>query len=302
MPPWPADPTIGAFKNKEFITQPEMDLLIAWLKAGLPRGPGEYEPQIDWVTGWNIGQPDHIFELPEHTLSEDSTGEFKTFTIKTGFPEDRWIVAAEARPEEPTIVTAIDAGPLGTYQSGNTAVVYSPNTGRLLKAGATIDVTVHYRKDEGYAPSDQSKLGVIFADGPTHDSKEVHVAKLEAEPFTIAAGQADYVRELTFEMPADGTLIAVMPVLHERGVSVRYDARFPGGRTQTLLSIPAWDARWKYRYEFAEPIAAPKGTVITVRAVYDNSAENLKNPDPWSDATPGPNGETLQGWIGYTLD
>lgn len=301
MPPWIADPAIGAFNNREFITQPEMDLLIEWLGAGLPRGAGEYTPTITWDSEWDIGQPDHIFELPEYTLAEDPQGEFKTFAVQTSFPEDRWIVAFEIRPEEPAIVTAIDAGPLGAFQLGNPSTHYRNGTARLLKAGAAIEVHVHYRKDEGYAPTDRTRIGVKFA-GPSIAPQEIHLAKTEAAPFTIPAGEAGFTQSVTFTMPGDGQVEALMPVLHERGVSVQYKATFPGGREQPLLSIPAWDARWKYRYAFAQPVPAPKGTQITLEAHYDNSADNLKNPDPWSDATPGPTGETLQAWIGYTLD
>ncbi len=298
MPPWPADPAIGAFSNPEFITQPEMDLLIAWLKSGMPRGAGEFEMKMQWVEGWNIGQPDAVFELPEYTLAEDAKGEFKTFTIKTEFPEDRWIVAAEATPQDTTIVTAIDAGSLGTYQLGNSSVVYPAGMGRILKAGAEIEVRVHYRKDAGYAPVEKSRLGVVFAKS-AEGLREVVVERMEAAPFTIPAGKAEIERSVSFELPADSQLISVMPIMHERGVSVRYELVSPDGAAVTLLSIPSWDARWKYRYAFAKPIAARKGSTVRVTARYDNSEANRKNPDPWTDATPGPTGETLQGWVSY---
>ena len=48
-----------------------------------------------------------------------------------------------------------------------------------------------------------------------------------------------------------------------------------------------------------EPIAAPAGSVVTAHAIFDNSEANLKNPDPWSDVSMGPAGETFEGWLGY---
>ena len=97
-------------------------------------------------------EPDHIFELPVYNVAEDLEGEIRELVLKTDFPKDRWIVASEARPGDTSIVTAIDAGPLGAYQSGNAARRYPKGTGRLLKAGDEILVRIHYRKDAGYSP------------------------------------------------------------------------------------------------------------------------------------------------------
>ena len=68
-----------------------------------------------------------------------------------------------------------------------------------------------------------------------------------------------------------------------------------------MLSIPDWNPNWKYRYVLREPVAAPKGSVVTATAVFDNSEANLKNPDPWSDVASGPAGETFEGWMSYAL-
>ena len=46
----------------------------------------------------------------------------------------------------------------------------------------------------------------------------------------------------------------------------------------------------------------PAGAVVEVVAVFDNSFDNIKNPDPWSDVTSGPAGETLEGWLEYSLN
>ena len=55
---------------------------------------------------------------------------------------------------------------------------------------------------------------------------------------------------------------------------------YPDGRSEVLLDVPNWDFNWQLRYEFAEPVLVPKGLVLQCMAHFDNSADNLANPDP----------------------
>ena len=77
-----------------------------------------------------------------------------------------------------------------------------------------------------------------------------------------------------------GLLLALQPHMHYRGKSFRYEARYPDGRTETLLHVPAYDFNWQHKYEFAEPKWLPLGTRLTTIGVYDNFAANPDNPDP----------------------
>jgi len=56
------------------------------------------------------------------------------------------------------------------------------------------------------------------------------------------------------------------------------DATLPDGRTQALMSIPRWNFNWQDSYTYKTPLRLPKGTVIDVELVYDNSADNPANP------------------------
>jgi Tfp pilus assembly protein PilF len=56
-------------------------------------------------------------------------------------------------------------------------------------------------------------------------------------------------------------------------------ATLPDGSTRWLISISDWDFRWQDVYRYARPIALPKGTAISMRYTYDNSAENVRNPN-----------------------
>ena len=53
----------------------------------------------------------------------------------------------------------------------------------------------------------------------------------------------------------------------------------PSGNKLPLISINDWDFNWQGTYRFAKPVRLPKGSVICLHAVYDNSADNPKNPN-----------------------
>ena len=75
-------------------------------------------------------------------------------------------------------------------------------------------------------------------------------------------------------------LLNMTPHMHLRGKDFRYVLDYPDGRSEVLLDVPNWDFNWQLRYEFAEPVLAPKGSTLRCIAHYDNSAENLANPTP----------------------
>jgi hypothetical protein len=55
---------------------------------------------------------------------------------------------------------------------------------------------------------------------------------------------------------------------------------YPDGRREILLDVPRYDFNWQLTYELAEPKLLPKGTKVICTAVFDNSEDNLANPDP----------------------
>jgi len=300
MPPWPADPNVGEFANSLVLTKPEMDLLLAWIQAGFPRGEGMHVPRAR-VEGWNIGKPDHVFELPEHTVAAGVRSDSREFTVDTNFAEDRWIVAAEARPGNPSLVVSIEGGPLGSYRIGNTFVEYPAGTGRRLPAGAKISVRVSYAKSRRSAMSDTSRLGVVFAKDPDAPLKDLREELMPVRDFVIPAGTANFPITTRFQFHTDGQIYSLMPVMNLRGKDVSYVAIFPDGTRKPLLSIPQWDPMWKYRYQRKSPLDAPKGTIVEAIAHFDNSEANIRNPNPQADVPSGAGGEVFESMIGYWI-
>ena len=105
--------------------------------------------------------------------------------------------------------------------------------------------------------------------------------RLGRQDIDIASGDSSYRLTDSFTLPVDVEVAAVQPHAHYRAEEIRGFAELPDGTTRWLLLVKAWDFRWQHVYRYASPIALPRGSVLTMSYVYDNSSDNPRNPfDP----------------------
>ncbi len=96
---------------------------------------------------------------------------------------------------------------------------------------------------------------------------------------TSLPGQKDFVVTDQFTLPVDVDLLAIYPHAHYLGKDIQASATLPDGTQKTLIHIPLWNLSWQAVYRYAEPVFLPKGTIVALRYVYDNSADNPLNPN-----------------------
>ena len=121
-------------------------------------------------------------------------------------------------------------------------------------------------------------VGLYFTDEPA----SLHPMLLELEndsALKIPAGAKDFQVSDTFTLPVDLDLLAIYPHAHYLGKDMKAVASFPDGSKKTLLHISNWDLNWQAVYSYSHPVALPKGTAVEMLYRYDNSRENLRNPD-----------------------
>ncbi len=80
-------------------------------------------------------------------------------------------------------------------------------------------------------------------------------------------------------MPIDVDVLAVYPHAHYLGKVLEAYATLPDGTRKWLIRIPDWDLNWQGVYRYREPVFLPKGSVVSMRYRYDNSAANPRNPN-----------------------
>jgi len=178
-------------------------------------------------------------------------------------------------------------GSIGGYVPGNPARVYEPGTATRLPAGSTLVFQMHYTT-MGKATTDRTSIGLIFA--KEKPKIELHGAVLANGALHIPANDPNARVDAEMTVNRDIELYSILPHTHVRGKSWEYDAIYPDGHTEVLLSVPHYDFDWQTDYVYKQAVKIPKGTKIHATAWYDNSVANKSNPDPskdvwWGDQT-----------------
>jgi mono/diheme cytochrome c family protein len=301
MPPWFADPHFGNFKNDRRLSQQEIDLISNWVLAGAPEGnPSDLPTKREFAEGWNIGKPDLVIDFgADFEVPASGVVPYQYFKVPTNFTEDKWIEAAEIRPQHRDVthhvnVFVLEAGQkddngslLTGFAPGVQPLNLEPGSAMLVKAGSVFLFQAHYTTN-GHTAKDRSYIGLRFAKQPPTLRSITDRAYNAA--FRIPPNDPDYVVNATWTAPADVDVFAFMPHMHFRGKAFEYTAVYPDGRREVLLNVPAYDFNWQLGYELKNPIHMPQGTKIECVAHFDNSVNNKFNPDPskevhWGDQT-----------------
>jgi Flp pilus assembly protein TadD len=95
----------------------------------------------------------------------------------------------------------------------------------------------------------------------------------------IPAGEKNFHVSDDFTLPVDATVLAIYPHAHYLGKDLLALATLPDGTKKTLIHISHWDLNWQAVYRYENPPLLPKGTTISMRFTYDNSADNIRNPN-----------------------
>ena len=340
MPPWFADAGVGHFKNDRSLSAEEIATLSAWADNGAPEGAAKDKPApLAFQDGWNI-KPDVIVEMPKpFQVAASGTINYKYILVKTNFPEDMWIKAAEMRAGNPKVLhhgkvwvrppgshwlenaepgeayenetqrdiigrnsTEEGYDILGKFNPGLGAQSFDVNgSAKFVPKGSDLVFEMHYTT-MGQATQDVSKLGLVLAKSAPQTRYFFHAGPTASNlAIPPGDGNAEVVSELT--LAQDAKLVYAQPHMHLRGKDFELRLIFPTGETQTVLKAK-WDFEWQMGYEMAKPIDMPKGTRMVGISHFDNSANNKFNPDPTKEIVWGPQNwdEMSNCFIGVVFD
>lgn len=306
MPPWHANPDHGKFANDSSMTKNERKQINAWVENGAPQGdPDDLPEPKKFAIGWQIGEPDFEVAMSNKPYRVPATGviEYQYFTVDPGFKEDKYINAAEIRIGNRAVVHhvivalehegkpphgSIDSEWITACAPGSPPLKLPRGYAKVIPAGSKLIFQMHYTPN-GTVAEDISSVGFKFVD-KAKVKKLVATREVINERLRIPAG-ADNHEVVAFEQaPADLILLTMFPHMHLRGKSFRYTAMYPDGKSEILLDVPNYDFNWQNGYHLEEPKLIPKGTVLKCVAHFDNSENNIANPDPtkvvrWGDQT-----------------
>jgi tetratricopeptide (TPR) repeat protein len=312
MPPWLPQPGYREFQDEHRLTDAEIKLIGDWVAAGTPEGnPAETPRPPTFTDGWQLGPPDLILKAPQpFALAANGPDVFWNFVFTPDIPSTRYVRAIEIRPGDKRLVhhanVIIDrtnsihktTGFAGGFPGMDLDIksnVFDPPGHFLfwkpgsapwsepdgfawrLEPGNALVLNAHLQpsgKPETVEPS----IGLYFTDKkPTQFPVLIQLEHDGA--LNIPAGTSDFLISDDFRLPMDVDVLAVYPHAHYLGKLLEAYATLPDGKRQWLIRIPEWDLNRQAVYRYRQPLSLPKGTLISMRYHYDNSAANPRNPN-----------------------
>jgi len=301
MPPWQPVAGYGHFEGERRLSPAEISTVSRWAAGGAPEGDPKLMPKPPvFGSGWQLGKPDLIVELPEPMdVPADGPDVYECFVVPMNATQNRYIRAVEFRPSNRRVVhhallfadsSHIHREPrypcfgtigllptlgIGGWSPGNEAIRVPAGAALPLAANSRLVAQVHYHPD-GKPERDRWQAGFYFTDeAPV---KRVMDAGLASREIDIPPGDAHYVVHQHLTIPIAVDAVGIIPHAHLLCREMNGWAILPDGRKRWLLKIRDWNFNWQDQYRYDTPIRLPADTTIEMEFIYDNSAANPHNP------------------------
>jgi len=162
------------------------------------------------------------------------------------------------------------------WKPGTPAVPEPADMAWRLDPSTDLILNMHLQPS-GRSERIQPSIGLHFTESPP--TRVPMLLQLEHDgALDIPPGDAAFTVTDELQLPVDVQVLGVYPHAHYLGKVIEGTARLPDGTTRWLIRIPDWDLNWQAVYQLAEPLSLPKGTVLSMRWTFDNSAANERNP------------------------
>ena len=308
MPPWLPDAVDPGFVGERRLAQEQIDLIQRWIKAGAPEGDARDLPKPPvWTNDWQLGTPDLVLTPDRAYILKPQEGDvFRNLVLRVPLPSDRYVRAVEFRPGDAPVHHAVlhldrtaasrrrdgvdgqagfdGMGAMGAQEPDGHFVGWAPGRGPILSAdgmpwrlerGTDLVLELHLlprKADVTVRPS----VALYFSEAAS--SSTPLMLKMGSKAIDIPAGAADYAISDQYLLPVDVDLLSVYPHAHYLGKAMTVQATLPDGSSRSLMHIRHWSFHWQQDYRYTRPIALPRGTTLSMRFTYDNSAANPDNP------------------------
>lgn len=177
--------------------------------------------------------------------------------------------------------------PLGVWVPGYDRPPAPPRStvGYYLPAGWQLVLQNHYNLANAAAAGTTDRSTVTLWRAGTLITEIPHSMYLLDTTFVLPGGQQSVVRTVegevvpSWQIPQlgqtqEGFIYLSWAHMHLLGRSLRLDLIKPGGKSQCVLRIPAWDFHWQSAYQLKRPVYAAAGDRVRLTCEWDNSFAN----------------------------
>lgn len=314
MPPWLPEQGYGDFENERRLSDGEISLIGEWVKDGMLEGdPAAAPPMQEYGDTWQNGTPDLILRVERpFNLPASGSDVFRNFVLPYPLRQRHYIRAMEIRPSVPHIIhhatIIIDrtasfrrAHPLEWrdgvpgmelevaagnefdpdshflfWQPERSVVVEPQDMAWELDPGNDLILNMHL-KPSGKSEVVSAEIGLYFTNRAPE--KKPMLLQLERDDaLDLPAGERSFAVEDTLRLPVDVEVLAIYPHAHYLGKKLEAWATLPDLQKKWLIRIPNWNIDQQSVYRYRVPVFLPKGSVVHMHYIYDNSSDNIHNP------------------------
>jgi mono/diheme cytochrome c family protein len=311
MPPWLPEPGFGEFADDRRLSAGEIEVIRQWVAGGAVEGnAADLPPSPTFPGRWQLGNPDLVVTLPRaYELAAEGRDVYRNFVVPIPTDGRRFVKGVEFRPGNSRVVhhsfinidptrfsrrlagketppgfdgmdlpdtAQMPGGQLLGWQPGKLASFSPPGLAWVLEKNTDLVLQLHLHptgKKEEVLP----EVGFFFTDQPP--TNMAYRLRLESFMIDIPPGATNHAVEQNYTLPIDVTLLRILPHAHYLGKELGIFATLPDGRKEWLILIRHWDFNWQGDYAYKTPVRLPKGTRLTMDFIYDNSTNNVHNPD-----------------------
>lgn len=262
MPPWAAVSGYGQFANENSLTLRETQFVISWVEGLGPRNAGtvftntaiaaarpkEVEVHTDFGR-WELGRPELERQIPAHAI-EPGRDSVERSVVDLGLASERRLGALEFMPSDRRVVRAAfftiqETGQwIGSWTPWYGFMSLPKGTAYRVPAGSHVVAEIHYRGSKERVTAGGT-LGLFFADAAAKDL----ISDVALKP--------------SVRLAADTYVVSLLPEIGPGVKSVEVSARKPDGGTEVLLFAKDISAEWPTPYILKEPVALPRGTILS---------------------------------------
>lgn len=314
MPPWLPEPGYGEFAGERRLTDDQIKIIQRWVEQGAVEGAAsDLPPPPKFKEGWRLGEPDLVIKLSApYVLQAGGSDVFRNFVIPVPVTKTRYVRAVEILPGNNKIVhhanilidrtrsfrrideqdpeVGFDGMDVRvesrTFDPDSHFLFWKPGTPPFTEPadmawpvdkGTDLILNMHLRPT-GKPEVIQPVIGLYFTERPP--SRFPMLLQLEYDgAIDIPPGKRDFLVADDFELPLDVDVLGVYPHAHYLGKDIQGYATLPDETRKWLVRIKDWDIDRQAVYRYVTPVFLPRGTVISMRYSYDNSAGNARNPN-----------------------
>ena len=307
MPPYKPLGEHGQFIEERRLTDRQIALLNQWAEHGAPEGdPKDLPPAPKFPVGWKLGEPDLVLKMSKpFVIPAEGADLYWHFVFPLDLKDTKYLRGIEVRPGNLRVAhhatgmldtsgtarrlekkhggqgyPGLNPGFFPTYTPGyvpgQTPRFFREDTAIKLPKGADFVLQMHYHPN-GKEDTDQTVVGLYFTD--KKPERHGGGALLGSLYFEVPPGEKAFKVTDSFTLPVGAEVRSIWAHMHMIGKEVRAWAELPDGKRKSLLEINDWDFNWQESYSYSQPFRLPRGTVIKAEFVFDNSADNPRNPN-----------------------